>query len=85
MTMPPLRNYDDLRRYLASVINFAGNEGPYDLVGITLLALTLLDNLRTHGIPSDVETICDCMTPDQVNYILKLAESLRSHRPENSD
>lgn len=70
------RTFADLERFLLTWTNFRG--GPaYDAIGIAMLFLGCLDNMRRSYIEADLEHVEGMAAPEQVEFLEKLVERFK--------
>lgn len=77
--------YTDLKDYLRNFSNCMGEANPYDCNGVAFLMLALVDNLRHNFPDQDTEWFGDCLSDEQAEFFLKLAEAVRNRAPDEED
>ena len=68
----------DLAGRLRAWTSFADAQ-VYDFGGLVLLLGACLDNMRSHGIPGDMDEIGERLTQEQAEMILRLADALKAN------
>ena len=68
--------FEDVLLFNRNYVNGLGEAAPYDLNGVTHLALAALDNLREHWIEGDGEQILESASQEQKDFLIDLGKFL---------